>query len=258
MGASVQGGVLSGEVNDLLLLDVTPLSLGIETQGDVTTILIERNTTVPVKKSQIFSTADNNQPAVTIHVLQGERHMATDNRTLGNFTLDGIPPAPRGVPQIEVTFDINADGILSVSAKDKSTGKEQDITIASASGLNDSEIERMVQDAKENEEADNKKKLETEWANKLSALTRQAEGLISASGDHMDDVTKQTIEAAVENANTVLADASANLYEKSHGDLEEVLHKAFKEVYESQSEPDPAGEQPPPNQDDDIIDAEYA
>jgi len=259
MGASVQGGVLTGEVSDLLLLDVTPLSLGIETQGDVTTVLIERNTTVPVKRSQVFSTADNNQPAVTIHVLQGERHMAADNRTLGNFTLDGIPPAPRGVPQIEVTFDINADGILSVSAKDKSTGKEQDITIASADGLSDSEIERMVQDAKENEEADNKKKLEAELANMLNTLARQAEGLISASGDHMDEATRTALKAVIENANTVLADATTNLYEKSKADLEEALHKASKEVYERQSEPDVDGEQPSSNHnDDDIIDAEYA
>jgi molecular chaperone DnaK len=259
LGAAVQGGILSGDVSDLLLLDVTPLSLGIETQGGVTTVLIERNTTVPVKKSEIFSTADDNQSAVTVHVLQGERHMAGDNRTLGNFTLDGIPSAPRGVPQIEVTFDINADGILSVAAKDKATGKEQDITITSSSGLDDSEIDRMVQDAKDNEEIDKKKKDEIEWANKLNALIHQTKNLMSSSGDQMSDETKQGLETAIEAATDALTNVDPNLYETTYGDLENILHAASKEIYQRQVEAG-SNDQPDLNQksDDDIIDAEYA
>ncbi|MDP6947254.1 MAG: Hsp70 family protein, partial [Myxococcota bacterium] len=154
LGAAVQGGVLAGEVTDVLLLDVTPLSLGIETQGGIMTVLIARNTTVPTRKSQIFSTADDNQPAVTVHVLQGERKMASDSRTLGQFNLDGIPPAPRGVPQIEVTFDIDADGIVHVSAKDKATSKEQSIRITSSSGLSDDEIDRLVKEAEDKAKED--------------------------------------------------------------------------------------------------------
>jgi len=258
LGASVQGGVMAGDVSDLLLLDVTPLSLGIETQGGVTTVLIDRNTTVPAKKSQIFSTADNNQPSVTINVLQGERHLASDNRTLGDFTLDGIPPAPRGVPQIEVTFDINADGILSVSAKDKSTGKEQDITIASSSGLSDSEIDRMVQDAKDNEEADNKKRQESEEANKLARLLHQAQGLVASNEEHMGDETKQALDETIKAATNVLTEMNAELFMVAHDNLQEALRKVSVELFEKQSATNPSDESPPEPDDEDVIDAEYA
>ena len=166
IGAAIQGGVLTGEVKDVLLLDVIPLSLGIETMGGVFTKLIDANTTIPTKKSEVFSTASDNQPSVDIHVLQGERSMATDNKTLGRFQLADIPPAPRGVPQIEVTFDIDANGIMNISAKDKGTGKEQSIKIESSSGLSDEEIERMKAEAEANAEADNKKKEEAELVNK--------------------------------------------------------------------------------------------
>jgi len=258
LGAAVQGGVLSGDVSDVLLLDVTPLSLGIETLGGICTALIERNTTVPVKKSQIFSTADDNQLAVTIHVLQGERQMASDNRTLGNFTLDGIPPAPRGVPQVEVTFNINADGILSVVAKDKATGKEQDITIADASGLNDADIDRMVQDAKENEEADKKKRHEVEWTNKLNTLIFQAESVIK-NKDQLDDDSRQQVEASMEEVRNAVQNSNAEAYEAAYTNLEKAVHAASKILYEAQKE-ESQQEDVPPSQsgDDDIIDAEYA
>jgi len=255
LGAAVQGGVLTGEVNDLLLLDVTPLSLGIETQGSVTTVLIERNTTVPVRKSQIFSTAENNQPAVTIHVLQGERHAASDNRTLGNFTLDGVPPAPRGVPQIEVTFDIDADGILSVAAKDKATGKEQDITIAGSGGLSDAEIETMIQDAKDNEQADRQRKEEAEIFNKLNTLVFHAESLISTSGENLNDALVQPLQAEIEKAKEALESRDVGSCELAISSLEAATHAIAKSMYDSQA--------PPENQsasdidDDNTIDAEF-
>lgn len=175
MGAAIQGGVLKGDVKDVLLLDVTPLSLGIETLGGVMTRIIERGTTIPTKKNQVFSTAEDNQPAVTIQVLQGERELARDNKMLGNFELSGIPAAPRGVPQIEVTFDIDANGILTVSAKDKATGKEQEIKITGSSGLSDSEIEKMVKDAELNKEEDKKKKEIIEVRNQADSLVYQSQ-----------------------------------------------------------------------------------
>ena len=257
LGAAVQGGVLTGEVSDLLLLDVTPLSLGIETQGEVTTVLIERNTTIPVRKSQIFSTADNNQPAVTIHVLQGERQMASDNRTLGNFTLDGIPPSPRGVPQIEVTFDLNADGILSVTAKDKATGKEQDITITSSGGLSDTEIEAMVQDAKDNEQTDRKRKEEIEVFNKLDTLVFQAENLISSNDESLTDALAQPLQAEIEKAKGALKLRDVSSCKTAIASLEAATHAIAKSIYSSQaSSVSPEDQQP--NDDGDIIDAEYA
>lgn len=175
LGAAIQGGVLTGEVKDVLLLDVTPLSLGIETMGGVFTKLIDANTTIPTQKSQVFSTAADNQPSVNIHVLQGERPMASDNRTIGNFVLDGIPPAQRGVPQIEVSFDIDANGIINVKATDKATGKEQKIKIEASSGLSDAEIQRMKQEAEANAEADAKKKEEIEKLNQADAMIFQVE-----------------------------------------------------------------------------------
>jgi molecular chaperone DnaK len=197
IGAAIQGGVLTGEVKDVLLLDVTPLSLGIETMGGVFTKLIESNTTIPTRKSEVFSTASDNQPSVELHVLQGERPMAKDNRTLGRFHLDGIPPAPRGVPQIEVTFDIDANGILNVSAKDKGTGKEQKIRIEASSGLTDAEIERMRNEAKANEAADKAEKEKVEKLNQADSLIFQTERQLKEYGDKLSDVNKSAIETAV-------------------------------------------------------------
>jgi molecular chaperone DnaK len=197
LGAAIQGGVLTGEVKDVLLLDVTPLSLGIETMGGVNTKLIEANTTIPTQKSQVFSTAADNQPSVEIHVLQGERPMATDNKTIGKFHLDGIPPSPRGVPQIEVSFDIDANGIINVKATDKATNKEQSIRIEASSGLSDAEIETMKQEAEANSEADNKKKEEIEKINSADSMIFQTEKQLKEFGDKIPDEKKQPIEEAL-------------------------------------------------------------
>lgn len=202
VGAAIQGGVLTGEVKDVLLLDVTPLSLGIETMGGVFTKLIEANTTIPTKKSEVFSTASDNQPSVEIHVLQGERAMARDNRTIGRFHLDGIPPAPRGVPQVEVTFDIDANGILHVSAKDKGTGKEQKIRIEASSGLTDAEIEKMKNEAKANEESDKKEKEKIDKLNSADSLIFQTEKQLKEYGDKLSEGNKSAIEGAVANLKT--------------------------------------------------------
>jgi molecular chaperone DnaK len=226
IGAAIQGGVLAGDVDDILLLDVSPLSLGIETLGGVSTALIEANTTIPAKKSQIFSTAAENQPSVEIHVLQGERQMANDNKSLGRFHLDGIPPAPRGIPQIEVTFDVDANGILNVSAKDKATGKEQSIRIEASSGLNDEEIDKMKRDAQDHEADDKVKKEEVETHNNADQLAYQTEKQISEMGDKIDEVNK-----------TKLAELVEDLKEKNKGnDIEaikasmETLNKIWSEI----------------------------
>ena len=191
MGAAIQGGVLTGEVNDIVLLDVTPLSLGLETLGGVMTVLIPRNTTVPTQKKQVFSTAADNQPAVDIHVLQGERPMAADNKTLGNFQLTGIPAAPRGVPQIEVTFDIDANSIVHVTAKDLGTNKEQSITITSSTNLSDEEVSRMVKKAEANKEEDKKRKEEADLKNDAESLVNQTEKSLKDLGDKVSDKEKR-------------------------------------------------------------------
>ena len=259
LGAAVQGGVLSGEVKDLLLLDVTPLSLGIETQGGVTTTLISRNTTIPAKKTEVFSTADNNQTIVEIHVLQGERQFASDNRTLGNFKLDGIPPAPRGIPQIEVTFDIDADGILNVSAKDKATGKEQKITITSSSGLSDSDIDRMVREAKDHEDDDNKRRELVESKNKLDSLIYQSEKVLEESGDKLDDTSKTSADDALTAAKAALSSNDKQSIDDATTVLESALHSLAKTMYE-QSNPENESQgasQESAQDDDDVIDAEF-
>ena len=197
IGASIQGGVLKGEVNDVLLLDVTPLTLGIETMGGVFTPLIEKNTTIPSKKNEIFSTAADNQPAVEIHVLQGERKVASGNKTIGKFNLDGIPPAPRGTPQIEVTFDIDANGILKVSAKDLGTGKEQNITITSSSGLSDEEINQMVKDAEAHAAEDEKLREKIDLVNQADSTIFQTEKFIKENEDKISAEQKQQIEDAI-------------------------------------------------------------
>jgi molecular chaperone DnaK len=204
IGAAIQGGVLAGEVKDILLLDVTPLSLGIETLGGVTTVLIPRNTTIPTKRSEVFSTADDNQTTVEIHVLQGEREMALDNRTIGKFQLTGIPPAPRGMPQIEVTFDIDANGILHVTAKDKATSKEQKIRIEASSGLGDKEIEKMVKAAEEHAQDDKKRREEIETRNRLDALVYDVEKNSKEWSDKLEASLKKRLEEAVDGAKKAL------------------------------------------------------
>ena len=230
IGASIQGGVLAGDVKDVLLLDVTPLSLGIETLGGVMTKLIDANTTIPTHKSQVFSTAADNQPSVEIHVLQGERPMAKDNKELGRFHLDGIAPAPRGIPQIEVTFDIDANGILNVSAKDKATGKEQNIRIEASSGLSDAEIQRMRDEAKANEAADQEAKERVDKINNADALCFQAEKFLKDNGDKVPADVKSQVESSVAS----LKEAIKN---QNMADIETysaAVNKAFEQMYQAQ------------------------
>lgn len=231
-GAAIQGGVLAGDVKDVLLLDVTPLSLGIETLGGVTTKIIEKNTTIPVKKSQVFSTAQDNQPAVSIHVLQGEREFAKDNKTLGRFDLTGISPAPRGVPQIEVTFDIDANGIVNVNAVDKATGKSQEIKITAGSGLSEEEIEKMVREAEENRDSDHAAREIVDTRNNLDSLVLASEKMIKEGEGKISDEAKKELEAAITEAKGKLESQSLDELKAASESLQTVSHKIATEMYQ--------------------------
>ena len=259
MGAAIQGGVLTGEVNDLVLLDVTPLSLGLETLGDVMTVLIPRNTTIPASKTQVFSTAADNQPAVDIHILQGERPMASDNKTLGNFQLTGIPAAPRGVPQIEVKFDIDANGIVHVSAKDLGTGKENNITITNNTNLSDEEIDKMMKEAEANKEADNKRKEEAEIKNEADALIFQTEKAIKDLGDKVDKKDKEEAEDKIKELKEAIEKNDIDEIKKAKEALNEKAMALATKAYEEASKKQQAEAETnsEDKKDDNVAEAKY-
>jgi len=264
MGAAIQAGILAGEVEEqMVLLDVTPLSLGIETLGGVMTKLIERNTTIPTEKKETFSTAADNQTEVTIHVLQGEREFAGDNRTLGRFNLTGISPAPRGVPQVEVAFNIDANGILNVSAKDTATGKEQSVEIKGSSGLSESEVERMRKDAESHAEEDKKRREVVDLKNSGDAMVHQMEKMLKDQGEKVSAEDRSNIESGISQLREALKGDDAQAIKRAMENVEKASHKVAEEMYKSagpaaapQGEPPAADETKKPD-DDDVIDAEY-
>jgi molecular chaperone DnaK len=266
LGAAIQGGVLKGDVNDVLLLDVTPLSLGIETLGGVMTRLIEKNTTIPTNKSQVFSTAEDNQPAVTVHVLQGEREMALDNKTLGRFELVGIPPAPRGMPQIEVSFDIDANGIVNVSAKDLATGKEQSIKITASSGLSQEEIDRLVKEAETHAEEDKRKKELVDARNAADALIYTTEKTMNEQGDRVDSATRADVEEVVNSLKRAMENEDTTEIKRLTEGLTQASHKLAASMYEQASQAgaqqggagsEDMGQPGSSRSDEDVVDAEY-
>ena len=268
MCAAIQAGVLTGEVHDVLLLDVTPLTLGIETLGGVATPLITRNTTIPTSKSQVFSTASDNQPSVDVHVLQGERSMAPENKTIGRFLLDGILPSPRGLPQIEVTFDIDANGILNVSAKDQGTGKEQKITITASSGLSNNEVENMVRDAELHAEEDKQKKEGIELRNNAEALAYTAEKTVREHGDKISEELKSEVGTKVAAVRTALQGTEVAPIQAAADELQETVQKIGAAVYqqtapppgadgEGPSGPGEGGPDQPEGKDEDTVEGEF-
>jgi molecular chaperone DnaK len=269
IGAAIQAGVLGGEVRGVVLVDVTPLTLSVETLGGVATPIVERNTNIPIRKSQVFSTAADGQTQVEIHVLQGERPMATDNKSLGRFILDGIPPARRGVPQIEVTFEINANGILEVSAKDKATSRSQHITITASSGLSKNEIEKMRQEAESHAEADRQRRDLIEARNHADTVAYTAENALKDAGDKVPAETKKQVEEMIQNVRTAMGGEDIDAIRKAAGDLGDLIQKVGGSLYQQpggpeQGGPDAQGPQGPqgpsdgnPPQDGDVIDGEY-
>jgi molecular chaperone DnaK len=271
VGAAIQGGVLAGEVRDILLLDVTPLSLGVETLGGITNVMIPRNTTIPTRRTETYTTASDFQPEVEIHVLQGERKMASDNRTLGKFKLIGLPPAPRGVPQIEVTFDIDANGILHVTAKDKATNKEQKIRIEAASGLSKEEAERMRQDAEAHAEEDRKRAEEVEVRTLCDSRVYQVERMLKENRDKLPEADGKAVEAAIEDCRKAMAEGSVERIKSANAALEQAAHRVAEHLYRASAAAggtqgaaggpsangasQPGGESSPPQ--GDVIDAEY-